>query len=287
MLVVLEATTDTLKVVSSTAAGLDCVVSHIDCTTASPPVTDQPDNTATAIPTATTTTIMAAPGGTKRRILKGLTIRNTHASLSCDVTIGLDISGTLFTIHKVTLVAGAMVSWTEGLGWFLYEPPLTAISRRAVLLADQSNSTTTPTEVTALSITTGLGYFKFQYLIRYQSAATTTGVRYSVNHTGTVAYFLANMLWVDVSATAATAAADQDAVLSTGSVYGSMAARAKSTAGWGTTISVDTANADMMIIIDGIMQVTVDGDIELWHGSEVAAASTTKVGTSLVLEKCG
>ena len=31
--------------------------------------------------------------------------------------------------------------------------------------------------------------------------------------------------------------------------------------------------------------LTTAGDIELWHGSEVAAASTVKAGTSLILTK--
>jgi hypothetical protein len=66
---------------------------------------------------------------------------------------------------------------------------------------------------------------------------------------------------------------------------GAFSARAKSTAGWGTTISNDAANADMLIIIEGTMEVTASGNIELWHGSELAAASTVKAGSNLVITK--
>ncbi len=155
----------------------------------------------------------------------------------------------------------------------------------ARLNADQSNSTTTLTEVTALSRTVGSGTYVFQYVVRYQAAATTTGVRFAVNFTGTNRAFVWNWRGVDVSATAATAAADQDEILATGAVEWAFASRAVSTVTRGTTLSVDTANADMLVIIEGMMVATTSGDLELWHGSEVAAASTVKPGTSLIITK--
>jgi hypothetical protein len=90
---------------------------------------------------------------------------------------------------------------------------------------------------------------------------------------------------VDVSAAASTAAPDQDEVLSTGAVVGAFAARAKSTTGWGTTLSVDAANADMLMIIEGLVVVTGSGDLQLYHGSEVAAATTVKAGSSVIITK--
>jgi hypothetical protein len=159
------------------------------------------------------------------------------------------------------------------------------LNRVARLSADQSNSTVTPTKVTGLDVTTGTGTFAFKYYIYYQAAAATTGVRFDVNHSGTVAPFLWNQYWVDVSATAATAAADQDEVLATGAVVGAFASRAKGTAGRGTTLSVDTLNADMLMVIEGLFICTVSGDLQLYHGSEVAAASTVKAGSSLILTR--
>jgi hypothetical protein len=154
-----------------------------------------------------------------------------------------------------------------------------------VLTGDVSNNTTTPAKITGLDQTVGVGTYQFKYCIRYQSGLTTTGVRFSVNHTGTVAFFVATVRWVDVSATASTAAADQDNVQAAGAVTGAFAARAKSTTGWGTTLSVDAANADMLIIIEGTFEVTGSGNLELYHGSEVAATSTVKAGTNLVITK--
>lgn len=151
------------------------------------------------------------------------------------------------------------------------------------LAADQSNSTVTPTKVTGLDQATPVGTFMFTYMIRYQAAALTTGVRFDVNHSGVVSSFSWIQRWIDVSATASTAAADQDEILATGAVVGGFASRAKGTAGRGTTLSVDTINADMLMIIEGLAVVTTAGNLELWHGSEVAAASTVKAGSSLML----
>jgi len=159
------------------------------------------------------------------------------------------------------------------------------LSNVKALAADQSNSTVTPTKVTGLDVPSGVGTFIFEYYIRYQSAATTTGVRFGVNHSGTVTTFLWNQRWVDVLGTASSAAPDQDAIAVAGHVVGSFASRAKTTAGRGTTVSVGLANADLLMIIEGLAVVTVAGDIQLYHGSEVAAATTVKAGSSLRLTR--
>lgn len=156
---------------------------------------------------------------------------------------------------------------------------------QASVLTDVSNSTVTPAKITDLDLTLPAGTYKFEYYIRYQAGATTTGVRFSVNHTGTLTAITANMRWVDASATASTATPSGANVQSAGAVTGAFSARAKSTAGWGTTLGVDTINADMLCIIEGLMIVSASGNIELWHGSEVAAATTVKIGSFLIVTK--
>ncbi len=148
-----------------------------------------------------------------------------------------------------------------------------------------SNSSATLVEITGLNKTVAAGTYTFKYYVRYQSSALTTGVRFAVNHTGTVSTFLWNWRFSDVSATAATAAADQDGIIAASHVQAGFASRAKSTTTRGTTLSVDTINADMFVIIEGMMIVTGSGDLELWHGSENAVSTTVKAGTSLVLTK--
>ena len=161
----------------------------------------------------------------------------------------------------------------------------TAIS--GLLLADQTNSTVALTKVTGLDKAVTAGVHRFAYLVRYQAAAATTGIRLSVNFSGTNTFFTANLRWIDASATASTATAAQANTQAAGAVVGAFSARAKSTTGWGTTLGVDTASADMLVVIEGHFNATGAGTLELWHGSEVAAASTIKAGTSLLINKMG
>jgi hypothetical protein len=290
VMILLAATTDKLQLVTSAAGSIDVHASWLDMTAADPPVikgsTSGRKNT--AIVTATTADIVPSPGSGVLRNVKTMTIRNKHATIPCDVTVFYEGSTTDADVehHKCTLVPGAVLEYTEDFGFQLVEPPFSTISRRFALASDFTNSTITPTECTGLSVVTGLGTFKFQYLIRYQTAATTTGIRFSVNHAGTVGWIVYNGLYVDNLATASSGAADQDALAATAQVYGAYAARAKSTAGTMVTASVDTINADMLLIIDGLINVTVDGELELWWGSEVAAsAAVVKQGSSVVVEK--
>jgi len=279
-------TADKLQLTTSAAVTVDVHVSYATHTLSDDNVVA--GRQLTAITTATTTDICAGPSSGDVRNVKTIHIRNKHASTSVDVTVIYDASGTDYELHKVTLRAGEALEYVEGIGFFTLESSIASISRRFVLGSDHANSTTTATEATGLTTTTGVGTFKFQYMLRYQTAATTTGTKVSVNHTGTVAFFVYNLLMVDTSATAATGTADQDMIPTTGGVYAGWASRAKSTDGKMINVGVDSANADMLAIVDGLCQVTVDGSLALWWGSEAAAsAATLKAGSSLILEKTG
>lgn len=161
------------------------------------------------------------------------------------------------------------------------------VSQIKGLTADEAARTSvTPSKVTALDITTGTGAFKFEYRIVYRSAALTTGIKLDVNHSGTVDPFVWNTYYIDTAATASTGAPDQDAVASTAQVTGGYGRRAKGTAGAITTLSVDTANSDMLIVIEGLFYCTVSGDLQLYVGTEVAASGiTVRRGTSAELIK--
>ena len=278
-MLLLTSTSDKLQVVTGSAASVDVHASWVDYTTTT--VTPGRTNT-TPITTATTTDVVAAPAASTYRNVKTLHIRNKHATASTAVTVKHTDGTNALELYSVTLRAGEELSYVEGIGFVHTEvPAITAVA----LSADQATSSTTPSEVAGLTVAVGVGTWKFQYLILYQAALTTTGVRFSVNHSGTVTAFVANLGFVSALATAADANPDQDVVTATGGLMNMFAARAKSTAGWGTTLGVETANADMLTIIDGLMVVTVAGNIQLYHGSEVAAQSTVKAGTSLFLTK--
>lgn len=113
-------TPDKLKLTTSAAVTVDVHTSHVDCSDASPPVVDAPSKTNTAITTATTTDIVTAPtNAAKRRNVKTLHIRNKHATTSVDVTVIYDaIDGSDYELHKTTLLAGEMLEYVEGIGFF-------------------------------------------------------------------------------------------------------------------------------------------------------------------------
>ncbi len=286
----LAGSTHKLQLARSSDADIDVVVSYVDASNAVPPVVqgDTMGTTPTSFNSAATGDILAAPSGSELRKVKEISIANKDTVTSCDVTLVLDVSATDYRIAgPFTLRPGESVHFIDGQGWIPIYLQTNPALRTIVLSADQSNSTSTPTEVTGMSLTTGIGTFAFTYYCLYQSTATGTGVKFSVNHTGTVTRFVANRQIVGAATLASDAAADQDVVTAAGGLISVMAARAKSTTGWGTSISVDTANADMLEVIEGLMVVTADGDIELWHGSEGAVQTTCKAGSSLVLIRTG
>jgi hypothetical protein len=289
----LTSTSDKIQVISGQAVPVDIHASYIDydgSVVTAGRLNSKPS-------TAVTTDAVPSPGSGVARNVKRLSVQNIHASSSVDITIQHTDGANVIQLEKVTLLAGEKIA-DVGKGFEVYDAngliktPVQTIAGSlivAALGADQSNSTTTPTEVTGLSLPCGVGTWVFEYFLRLQSAAATTGHKLSVNHTGTVTSFMALLQWPTASDASGTAlnAVDQDVVTANAGLMGMFAARAKSTAGWGTTLSVDTLAADVMYTIQGLVVVTVAGDIELWHGSEVAAASTVKAGSSLRLTKTG
>lgn len=144
-----------------------------------------------------------------------------------------------------------------------------------------NNSTTTAAKITDLDVTLGAGTYTFKYSIIYQSAATTTGVKFDVNHSGTVTRIVWWSRYASTGTTASTGAASMAAAGGTGNLHESFGRRAKGTAGITPTVSVDAANSDMLMIIEGIIVISASGDLQLYHGSEVAAQSSVMAGSSL------
>lgn len=288
--------TQKLQLTTSATADIHVHVSWVDQDPAGFGTSTEftPGVTNTLIVTSTTTDIMASPGSGKTRNAKLLIIRNRHATDPNTVTLLiLDSAGADPELDSLTLFAGEKLVIREG-NWTHYDASGSVIAAAQVsapitvraLTGDQSNSTTTAAILAGLSIPLGVGTYQIRYGIVYQSSITTTGVKFSVNFSGTVTQFVANMHGCDNLATAASGAADQDALAATGQVYFVFAARAKSaTANWGPTVSVDTANVDMFMVIDVKMIVTVAGNLELYHASETAAATTVKAGTDVVVFK--
>lgn len=101
--VTLDATTKSLELATTTTAATDYVVSYVDATaTAFTPGTSQG-----ATSSATTTTILAAPGSSTQRAVSMVAIRNRSTTASQVVTLKLDVSGTEYHLTpSITLAPG-------------------------------------------------------------------------------------------------------------------------------------------------------------------------------------
>jgi hypothetical protein len=148
-----------------------------------------------------------------------------------------------------------------------------------------ANATTTlATVMTTTGV--GAGTWRFRYTVRYQSSVTTTGVKFAVNHTGTAGAFVLSWWMVSTGGAAATGVGDQVSAVNVGQLVEGKSERAKNTA---TTASagVDTINADMLAIVEGMVVVTVSGNLEFKHASETANSTQVMADTMLELQKIG
>lgn len=148
--------------------------------------------------------------------------------------------------------------------------------------ATVNGTTTLATVMTTQSLPAGT--YAFKYMVRYQSAATTTGVKFAVDYGGTVTWVLVRHTF-SVEATAASSlVADSGFTAAAAGIQTNMEFRADAAVA-GPTASADSANADMLWVIEGIMAVSTQADLLLQHASEVAANSTVMAGTMLELKR--
>ncbi|CAB4173536.1 hypothetical protein UFOVP1183_37 [uncultured Caudovirales phage] len=108
-MLLLTSTTDLLRLTTSSAATLDVHTSWVD--NASGVIS--PGRTNTKISSATTTTVVGSPVAATQRAVESLAIRNTHASLSADVTVVHTDGTTAVNIYKITIGAGEGLTYDK------------------------------------------------------------------------------------------------------------------------------------------------------------------------------
>jgi hypothetical protein len=160
--------------------------------------------------------------------------------------------------------------------------------RIARLGSQHSISSTTGTKVTGLDMTLEAGTYVYQYnLLIQQATSTSDAPQFGINFsTGTAAVKAHGLRWWDASTaiTAETHIMDNIGIKTAGFVSG-MVSNAYTTTSpdMGTTVGVAATGVNIFAIIEGIIVVTVQGNLELWRSSEGANASTTEVGSSLTI----
>lgn len=183
-MLLLISTTDKLQLVTSAAATVDVVASYMDSDNANPPVVqgDTMNTQLTAITTATTTDIVAAPASNERRNVKTIHIRNKHATTATDVTVMFDRSATDYELHKANLLPGEALEYVEGIGFFKLAGVATDGLQYVRKGSDQTFSSTSLADVTGMGFSVSANaVYEFEYEIIWQSATLTVGARLAVN----------------------------------------------------------------------------------------------------------
>jgi len=155
------------------------------------------------------------------------------------------------------------------------------------LTAQHSISSTTATEVTGLQAT-GLtaGTYVARYNLIVRSATATVGLGYGINYTGTVTKMSCVLQFPTSGTTAGNGTADD--VGANGQLWEAWAVKteATSTPNLGPyTGGVTTTASDITNVIECVLVVSDAGDLEIWHGSETATATSVETGSALVLTK--
>lgn len=286
-MLILALTTDIVEVISSSTADLEVNAEFIDFDG----VNGVPGCQSTKITSATTTTVVAAPASSNYRNIKTLTIRNKHASTANTVTVQKDRNGTNYEYVSWVLNAGETLQHGDE-GWQIfdslgnlktaYTDPRLGVQ---LLSSTVTNATTTAAEITGLAKPLAIGIWIFEYFIRYRSDTTTTGIKFSVDFSGTTTSIVYWGEIVSALSTASDANADQDVLTATMGLLNADAARAGSSAATMVTAGVDTINVDCLFIIRGKVDVSVAGNLRLWHASEVATTTSVMLNSALRVTK--
>lgn len=175
----------------------------------------------------------------------------------------------------------AAVNWGAGTKYIaIAEGVDNTVTRTRALAADHTLASTTGTEVTGLEFAGVIpGAYRFHHALVCQSSATGTGIGLGINFTGTATARFVR--WsVTTGTTTATGVPDDVSNNLTGAMVEGWANLAFTTTAPNTLNGgVATANADFMIIIEGILIVTALGNLELWHSSETAANTSVKANS--------
>ncbi len=139
-------------------------------------------------------------------------------------------------------------------------------------LSADSASQTSVTPATVITTTgVGIGTWHFEYNLIFQTAATTTGIKISNNHTGTVTTYQMHADFLSTGGAAATGVADAIAAGATTGLHEGFAERVINTSSK-ASVGVATANANQFIIVRGIIVVSATGSLEFKLGTEVATS---------------
>lgn len=267
-MLVLTTTTDKISLITSSTAGIDVVANYIDRNETTGAV-GLAERQLAKLTSATTTDIVGSPpDATTTRNVKSIFMRNLNASVSNDLTVQLNVAGTLYELFKCTLLAGETLEYIDDVG-FIQMKNATRLERSVYANTDSVHATAaTFANITDLQVPMLSGVlYNFLCHLYHISNATTTGAQFAFN----------------------IGAAPTDARISTiDTVTASVTASAHSAGSQtirDTAITAQTTGsaAITLAIISGFIIPSADGTFSMRATSEVtvAAGLTVKRGSWL------
>ena len=271
-------TTDALQLTTSAACSVDAFVSYVNLTG----TTVLPDKQATNITTATTTTILTAPGTGVHRV-KMANIRNKHASSPVDVTVIFDISATDYELAKVSLNPGETLTYLEAVGWQLLAAPSTGgfgdVLER-VLDADQTGTDVATAQ--AWFPTAGAVAVEAGVVYDVDGRLNTTRAAGAVSHTTSILF----------AGTASLTYINYVCLCNTTDVV-TIAAPARVASRVATAVVIKAASTstteEISLKIDGYLKVNAAGTIipQFQYSAAPGGVPTIKTGSHFLLTKRG
>jgi hypothetical protein len=153
------------------------------------------------------------------------------------------------------------------------------------LTANSADITVTTPTVVLTTTGVGAGWWMFKYILLYQSSLATCGIGLCVNHTGTTGKFSAGWRHFDGSSAGSSGSGDNISTAAAGGVVGGYVETVKNTVSV-ASVSVTAINADVQAILEGFVEVTASGDLELKLRSELAGTAVRLImGSMLELVK--
>lgn len=182
-MIILSATTDSISITTSSGSAYDtdAVCTYIDRITANG-VVGAADRQLTNFATASTADVVNPPASGFTRNVKTMNFRNAHATSAVDILVMLDANGTLYELHKATLLAGESLSYIENIGFFKLSDTARA-ERILVMDADSVHATAaTFANITGLTVPLKAGVlYGIFCCLHHINNASTTGAQFGYN----------------------------------------------------------------------------------------------------------
>lgn len=252
-MIIAQATTQSIKIVASATCDLDIVATSTDRDQTTHAV-EGSQTEFTNITTTTPAAIMSAPASGKDRALLEMYCRNAGAS-AVDVTVYVDVNGTLYETIKETLLAGETLQYTELTGFFKISSG--RLDRSMRLASNYVNATTSFSDITGLICPVNNGkIYNFLAHLYHNNDANTTGSRFAINGPAMTAFRSTTIDTVTTSVTASAHSAGSVTALDT-------AATAQTTGNTNVRLA----------ILSGTAVPSAAGNLQVRGQSEVAVAN--------------